>query len=56
MKIELNISEVLTLSLALKTEKDNLKKYLKNGHIELRFREMAENELKIIDNLLKKLK
>ena len=56
MKIELNRSEVLTLSYALKSEKANLKKYLSNGNIELRYRELAENELKVIDNLLKKLK
>lgn len=56
MKIELNTSEVLTISYALKFEKANLKKYLSNGNIELRYREIAEDELKVIDKLIKKLK
>ena len=56
MKIELNTAEVVTLSYALKSEKANLKKYLSNGNIELRYRELAENELKVIEKLINKLK
>jgi len=56
MKIELNTAEVVTLSYALKSEKSNLIKYLSNGNIELRYRELAENELKVIEKLINKLK
>ena len=54
--VELNSFEVLTIQYALKSEKENLKKYLKLSNIEERYRVLAENELRNIEALLNKIK
>lgn len=55
MTVDLNSFEVLTIQYALKSEKENLKKYLKQSNIEERYRVLAENELSKINKLLNKI-